>query len=205
MLHNIPTEEDSGERCVPTLDQFFARNYNKFATHCNLKYNGSGEELCHVVIETLVQKEQSGEFIHLSDVKTWKWLTVTLKKSARKVIGFKKEKKSEIEKKRKEAESNAGWGTAWNFTEGSTVSLEEIREHGWEPSVYQDPAPAIDARKMIMRMHAMLSDERCKHVIKEVITNDADTSVVCRSLGLNYTTFRLRCRKALEKPRTKKA
>ena len=206
MLHKIPTEY-SQESCVQTLDEFFVRNYKKFSAYCKLKWNGSGEDLCHVANETLLRKKQEGKFAHICDAKTWRWLTVTAKKSERKVIGFTVKKRSKIEEERQAAEQNAGWGTVWDLgPEGRTVSLEQMRdEYGREPVEYQDPVPAIDARKKIMYMLELLSDERCKSVIKEVITNDADPSVVCRRIGLNYTTFRSKCRQALEKPRTKKA
>jgi len=192
---------------ITTLDEFFTRNYNKFTGYCKMKWNGSGEDVCHVATETLLCKKQEGEFVHISDAKTWRWLTVTAGKSARKVIGFAGKKRAEIEEERRAAEQNAGWCTAWDLgPEGRTVSLDELRdEYGWEPVEYEDPTPVIDARKKIMRMLAGLSDERCKLVIKEVVTNDADTSVVCREIRLNYSTFRSKCRRALEKPLTKKA
>ena len=53
VLHNIPTEY-SQERCVQTLDEFFVRNYNKFSAYCKLKWNGSGEDLCHVANEIVI-------------------------------------------------------------------------------------------------------------------------------------------------------
>jgi len=194
------------ERCVQTLDEFFTRNYNKFTGYCKMKWNGSGEDVCHVATETLLRKKQEGEFVHISDEKTWRWLTVTAGKSARKVIGFAGKKRAEIEEERRAAEQNAGWGQRWDLgPEGRIVSLDELRdEYGWEPVEYEDPAPAIDARKKIMRMLALLADERCKQVITEVVTNDADTSVVCREIRLNYSTFRSKCRRALEGPMTKK-
>ncbi len=205
MSHHTP--EDPQERCAQTLDEFFTRNYNKFTGYCKLKWNGSGEDLCHVATETLLHKKQQGTFVHISDAKTWRWLTVTAGKSARKVIGFASKKRAEIEEERRAAEQNAGWGTAWDLgLEDRTVSLDELRdEYGWEPVDDKDPAPDIDARKKIMQILAGLSDERCKRVIAEVVTNDADPSVVCREIRLNYSTFRSKCRRALEKTLTKKS